>query len=497
MNKYFRSLCLIIIIGLIVFPSCDNKKTEKEMSSNKNILKFNAQGQFKIAQFTDIHWDNNSKNCPKVIASIKHILETEKPDVAILTGDVVTVAPVVEGWFAIAKIFEEAKTPWAVILGNHDAEPGITRSAIFDTIANLPYFIGERGPKELYGAGNYALPVYDNKGEKIKSVLYCIDSNDYSPNRNFGHYDWIHFNQIEWYRNMSKDYTSLNGGTPIPSLAFMHIPVQEYNNIVGRQTTVGIKGEDVACSNINSGFFASLLEVGDVIGVFSGHDHDNDYIGIEKGIALAYGRRSGLDTYGDLEIGGRIILLYEGKHKFDTWIQTQSKGADTYYYYPAGVSSVDEKNMSVLPKTRFEEEPDKQGVSYKYYKGKFDNVADMSKDRPLRTGYLKNFDTPEELVGNFTGFEYNAWIKIPETGVYNFYTISDDGSVLYIDEQKIVDNDGLHVDQRKEGKVYLEAGFHKLKLLYFISYVGLKLEVGYVSKNIPETKLPDNILYLR
>ena len=39
------------------------------------------------------------------------------------------------------------------------------------------------------------------------------------------------------------------------------------------------KGEEVVLSKINSGLFTAMLEAGDVMGVFAGHDHDNDYVG--------------------------------------------------------------------------------------------------------------------------------------------------------------------------------------------------------------------------
>ena len=43
----------------------------------------------------------------------------------------------------------------------------------------------------------------------------------------------------------------------------------------------------------------------------------------------------------------------------------------------------------------------------------------------------------------------------------SFYTISDDGSKLYIDDKLIVDNDGGHSVRRAEGKVALEKGYHR------------------------------------
>jgi hypothetical protein len=68
--------------------------------------------------------------------------------------------------------------------------------------------------------------------------------------------------------------------------------------------------------------FAAMLECGDVMGTFVGHDHYNDYIGVHYGIALAYGRTT---KYGKGRKhplpGGRVIVLKEGQRGFTTWIR--------------------------------------------------------------------------------------------------------------------------------------------------------------------------------
>ena len=79
-------------------------------------------GKFKIVQFTDIHWDQKSPKCAKTVATIQSVLKAENPDVAMLTGDVVTASPGLEGWKSVIGIFEEAKIPFTVMMGNHDAE---------------------------------------------------------------------------------------------------------------------------------------------------------------------------------------------------------------------------------------------------------------------------------------------------------------------------------------------------------------------------------------
>src|ERR1035437_6164261 len=279
-SKYIMILLLAISITLPL-----SAQTKKQ-------FQFRKDHTFIIAQFTDLHWDNNSINCSKTTETILHVLTTEKPDIAILTGDIVTASPAREGWLAVAKIFIDAKVPWAVTLGNHDAEPGILRDQIFTLLETLPYFVGSKGT-ELYGCGNYTIPIIASNTKSVAGVIYCMDSNDYPKDKKIGHYDWIHFDQIDWYRKTSDKFTATNNQSPIPSLMFFHIPIIEFNNIVGKETTIGIKNEGVASSEINSGVFASMVEKKDIMGIFVGHDHDNNFIGIEHDICLAFGQVTG------------------------------------------------------------------------------------------------------------------------------------------------------------------------------------------------------------
>ena len=451
-------------------------------------------GKFKIAQFTDLHWSHTSPGCAKTTATIQAILKSENPDIAILTGDVVTDAPAAEAWKTIAAIFEEAKTPFAVTMGNHDAEASISKNEIYNILASSPYFVGEKGPENIKGYGNYVLPVYDSAGQgKVATLLYCLDSNDYPPVSKYGHYDWIHYDQIAWYRNQSQEYTRENGGKTLPALAFFHIPVLEYNNIVDKNTTVGNMEEGVASPRINTGFFSSLIDMQDVMGVFVGHDHDNDYIGIEHDIALAFGRTTGADAYGKFERGGRIIDLYEDKFRFDSWIRTPS-GTEFAYYFPSGLSSLDEESMTYLP--AINAKPQKQGVAYTYYEGEYKHTDQITTSTKVKEGTMPNISITDAPKEDHFGYEFRTWINIPERGVYRFYTFSDDGSKLFIDGQVVVDNDGSHNSRRRDGKIALEAGFHELRVLYFEDYMGQVLEVGFSSRDIRETTLPDHILYI-
>lgn len=450
------------------------------------------EGKLKIVQLTDIHWDPQSKNCAQTTQTIETVLALEKPDIAMLTGDVVTEKPGPEGWKAIIALLEKAQVPFTVMMGNHDAEV-MPKQEIYDLLAQSPYFIGEKGPETIHGCGNYVVPVYGADHKTTKALLYCIDSNDYPESKDYGTYDWIHFDQIAWYRQTSARFTKENGGNPLPALAFFHIALPEYDAIPNNGTMLGEKNEGSGASKINSGLFASFIEMGDVMGAFVGHDHDNDFIGTHYQIALAYGRVTGTDAYGDLERGMRVIELKENERSFDTWVRTPSKKGDIFYY-PSGLTSLDEEQMSYLPATTTK--AGKPGVAYTYYEGKFKSTADVLKAKPVKEGTFRNFSIKEAAADDHFGYQFRSQINIPEKGVYKFHIYSDDGARLFIDGQEVIDNDGSHSAGEATGKVALEKGFHEICVIYFEDYMGQALEIGITGKNLPKQVLPDGMLFL-
>jgi len=116
-----------------------------------------------------------------------------------------------------------------------------------------------------------------------------------------------------------------------PSLAFVHIPPPEFLDVWDHTLANGSKGEHVCCPRANSGLVSAFRE-GGVSAIYSGHDHNNDYIGMlpgEPAMRLAYGRKSGYGSYGPgmgALVGARVILLREGQNPAfsDTWIRLES-----------------------------------------------------------------------------------------------------------------------------------------------------------------------------
>lgn len=310
-----------LIIGSLLLLSGTLAQAQQAPSK----LTFNKNGEFKIAQFTDMHLAHDMDKNNLVGDMIKEVLDSEKPDLVVFTGDNITMNEVPQAWQAIAEELAKHKTPWTATLGNHDDEHAVKRKEIISIIRQQPYCMMKNVDENVDGEGNHVLPIYGSTTkDKINALLYCIDTNAYSTLKQVKGYGWVTLSQLNWYQRESQRYTEQNGGQPLPALAFFHIPLPEYTQAWESLDSkrYGERNEKECAPNINSGLFTQMLEAGDVMGTFVGHDHVNDYIATLHNIALAYGRASGgQNTYGDKTPGSRIIVLKEGKREFDTWLR--------------------------------------------------------------------------------------------------------------------------------------------------------------------------------
>ena len=309
------SVFLSIIVGMMV--------------AHAQNLKFNDNGTFKIVQFTDVHFIADDPRSDAALQVIDEVIDAEHPDFVILTGDVIYGKPAEKSMRTVLDQVSKHNVPFAVTFGNHDDEQGLTRSQLYDIIKTYPADL--TGTVEgLSGVTNFVLPVRSSDGTHDARIIYVLDSHSYSGIKGIGGYDYIKFDQIQWYRQLSRQFTDSNDGKPIPSIAFFHIALPEYHQAVESESApmFGIRKERACSPNLNSGLFASMKEMGDVQGIFVGHDHDNDYSVMWQDVLLAYGRYTGGNTvYNNLPNGARVIEFTEGEDGFRTWIRT--KGGHT------------------------------------------------------------------------------------------------------------------------------------------------------------------------
>jgi len=136
------------------------------------------------------------------------------------------------------------------------------------------------------------------------------------------------------------------------------------------------------------------------------------------------------------------------------------------------------------------------GLKYQVLTGMFANTAQFKDAAVIDSGITKSFN-PLLMKKNNPAFGviYNGFIRIDADGLYQFSTRSDDGSVLTIDDQPVVDNDGKHPLLEQGGAVALQKGYHKFTLKYFDVGSVSALKVYMTIPGKPKGELSPDALY--
>ncbi len=156
------------------------------------------------------------------------------------------------------------------------------------------------------------------------------------------------------------------------------------------------------------------------------------------------------------------------------------------------ISNVSIANFRIL------KEDINNGIQYEYFEKdnlKFVPVLDQLKI--LKTGKTYEFriENIPERRSHFA-IRYKSFLKIEKPGEYRFYTYSDDGSKLFIDNKIIVDNDGDHGALERSGIVSLKEGNHPIEVQYFNGGGNGWLEVSYKGPDIPKQIIPVEKLFV-
>ncbi len=297
----------------------------------KNKLKFKTDGSFKIVQFTDLHYGENKENNKKTLDLAYNVIKFEKPDLIIYTGDVIRG----QEYESARNLLNEAispavisNIPFAMVIGNHDTEQTdpltkvLTKDQYIDIQQEHSSCMTQKGDPTIHGVGNYTIQIFGNNN-KLQWVLFCIDSGGVSTHPNIKGWDYIKRDQIQWYTEKTKKLENKHGS--FHSLMFFHIPLQEYKEVWHTRDCYGHKNEAINGAELNSGLFSTMLEMGNVRGVFAGHQHTNDFWGDLYGIKLAYGRCSGYNAYGKdgFKRGARVIVLEDNVPDFRTYLNLE------------------------------------------------------------------------------------------------------------------------------------------------------------------------------
>ncbi len=111
-----------------------------------------------------------------------------------------------------------------------------------------------------------------------------------------------------------------------------------------------------------------------------------------------------------------------------------------------------------------------------------------------KSGTTSQFDLDPRCAAAPCGMVWSGYLNVPQSGGYKFWTESDDGSILYVDNEIVVDNDGDHGFEEKSGIANLQQGWHKIKVVYFNSGGAGALKVWYAPLGKEKQALPAGAL---
>lgn len=299
---------------LSYIDNVENMKTrdlaiEKDAEGYWTITNDETDADFKILNISDIHFCCGYftyNNDVLAVDSIVQLVKNNRPDLIVLMGDINS--PIwIRSWCtnaelqtkAIARLFTNIGIPWAVVFGNHDDEGNMTRQQLANFYGSIDGCLFMEGPQNITGYGNYVIKLKNHDGT-INSGLILMDSNSYAPKTKYDHF---HQDQIDWYETQ---ITKLNteAGFVVKTLLYMHMPFLEYRTAINLYNSgseevefVGGDKNERVSNSPETGFFNKLLELNSTKNVFCGHDHEDNFTLIYKGVSLSFCAAIDTSTY--------------------------------------------------------------------------------------------------------------------------------------------------------------------------------------------------------
>lgn len=352
-------------------------------NSNHKVL--SSKQIFKIVQFTDLHFGEGVDLDNQTINLMQYIMIQEQPDFVVFSGDQIS-GHAVPSLHVYKDLLQQVlnipamyNTPFATIYGNHDDQPYHCATLMWHEVVTYAiyvmsgvYFItvilgmhtnfqfckkypnylvkctinilfisllaalctlviimapthiyrslllfyelelfpllsySQQGPLDVHGVSNYHILI---EGPTSSMTLLFLDTGGGRIP------EYIHDDQKSW---LTKTHTQY------PSLAFMHIPTETFQELYHPVHCTGPPPMQTpeSCSN-SKDVIATLYGLG-TVAVFVGHDHDNAWCCLYENMNVCYGKHSGFAGYNKSpERGARIIsvdMLNQSHLVLDTWI---------------------------------------------------------------------------------------------------------------------------------------------------------------------------------
>lgn len=319
----------------------------------------------RIGSSSKEYWGADKKD-ERCYDYLREIIDSVKPDLILITGDLVygEFDDSGESLLELIEFMESCKTPWAPVFGNHDNESkkGVDWQCDQLEAAENCLFL----QRDLTGNGNYTVGI--EQGGKLKRVFFMLDSNGCgaasAESLANGHTKTgVGFgeDQIKWYKNVAGEIKKHSPETKL-SFAF-HIQLSVFGEAFAKYDTDG-KTEKVFIDRAENRIDGDLGFIGaamkspwdsdkaiwnglknlGVDSIFVGHEHANSASIMLDGIRLQYGmkcstydRANYIDDYGNVTSSySEVGTPWIGGSFFKLAADGGIKDPDIYYCKDAG-----------------------------------------------------------------------------------------------------------------------------------------------------------------
>ena len=313
-------LCLTMLCPLV---SCGASRSEQDEDL---MLTMKRGAEFKIIQFADLHFGQEGEQYhnadeARTIAFMTYLVETEKPDLIVLSGDNIMNTGVA-GVKELIRIMDAYQTPYTFVFGNHDAETalnGYCKRDVSDYLeqSESPYLLYRSGyidDSNENRYGNFSISMTDNETGDLLGAIVIVDTGtyDYAADR----YQTITEGQVDWYKSeierLNKIYSRQknNAHEIIPTLTYGHMQLPElfvayqkaanadgatfvYEQELGGWMANAVLGSAGAESSL---FYSAMKEMGSAKSYLCGHMHGLFYHVEMDGILLGFCPQIGVSS---------------------------------------------------------------------------------------------------------------------------------------------------------------------------------------------------------
>ncbi len=130
------------------------------------------------------------------------------------------------------------------------------------------------------------------------------------------------------------------------------------------------------------------------------------------------------------------------------------------------------------------------GLDFAYFEGSYEKLPDFAGLSPKKTGVAQTCSAKVAARSEHWALQFTGFIEVQKPGIYQFFTTSDDGSRLWIGDELVVDNDGLHGSVEKSGRIALAAGRHAFRMAMFQKSGGVELKVSWQGPDMHKAEIP-------